>query len=222
MVWESLNERQQEYMKAIYQIDQQQEAYEKQRAARNWHSRPADEWRWIEYADSVLGYTPLKRLIVEKDLVDHGTGSTFDALERRDLILVRYERSPHLPRYATPYIRLTTKGRKLVRQALGLQSPRSLPTGTLREWHWRALCRAWVAWENGEKGIHSDEDTGDGFGYVSWNTILRLRDYRIKGEDKSLIRDGWLTITPFGQQYYKENWEMYREMYPEVNAPKPE
>ena len=73
-----------------------------------------------------------------------------------------------------------------------------------------------------------DTDTGDGFGYVSWNTCLRLRDYRIKGQEQALIREGRrgehfsLIITEYGQQFYRENWQRYRNLYPEVDAPQPE
>jgi hypothetical protein len=43
--WADLNARQQEYMKTIYEVDQQQEEAERLRAARDRRSRPADEWR---------------------------------------------------------------------------------------------------------------------------------------------------------------------------------
>lgn len=156
-------------------------------------------------------------------MVDPGTGSTFEALEKRGYIQVNYKRvNPHPRSDILVWIRLTTKGRALARRALGESAPAKLPPGALREWHWRALCRAWVAWQNGERGIHSDEDTGDGFGSVSWTTILRLRDYRAGGEDKPLIHDGKLTITSFGQHYYRENYQRYCEMYPDVDAPEPE
>jgi hypothetical protein len=89
-----------------------------------------------------------------------------------------------------------------------------------------------------------DVDTSDSFGYVSWKTCLRLRDYTIAGQEKPMIaerktwkrvtyttRDGtWdesqpvhgLCITEFGRCYYEENWQRYRELYSEVNAPAPQ
>ena len=30
-----------------------------------------------------------------------------------------------------------------------------------------------------------------------------------------------LCITDFGREYYRENWQRYKEMYPEVDAPQP-
>jgi hypothetical protein len=31
----------------------------------------------------------------------------------------------------------------------------------------------------------------------------------------------WLRLTPFGEQYYRENWQRYRNLYLEVDAPEP-
>ena len=73
-------------------------------------------------------------------------------------------------------------------------------------------------------------------------TVHRLREYRVKGEDRPLIgwvevpcepyrRKRWpgdsgymtdvrevLRITPFGLHYYRENWQCYRDLYPNVEA----
>jgi len=80
-----------------------------------------------------------------------------------------------------------------------------------------------------------DKDVGNGFGYVSWNTILRLRDYKVRGAWKPLVEEknipgehteivGGVTlkqpyvtrlcITDFGRQYYRDNWQRCRELYP--------
>ncbi len=113
----------------------------------------------------------------------------------------------------------------MVREALNVKAPKALPVGTLREWHWRGLCRAYV---RSDQGLPYDSDLGDGFGYVSWNTCLRLRDYTVKGQERGLIREGrhnepfGLVITDFGREYYRENWQRYHELYPEVDAPEPE
>jgi len=32
----------------------------------------------------------------------------------------------------------------------------------------------------------------------------------------------WIRLTSFGEQFYRENWHSYRELYPEVDAPAPE
>lgn len=235
--WEDLNERQQEYMKIIFETDQIQERAEKLRARLDQCSRPAEEWRYMEYADYAHGYSSFKQRLVEKNLVDPGTGSTFSALEKRGYILAKYERvGPHPRADFIVYIRLTTKGRKLVRDALGLQAPKALPTGTLQEWHWRALVCVYQA-QNADP-VAFPRGIGN-------STIRRLEDYKERGEEKPLIT--WVELpcepytaydwhyrpytrttcnvqrlTPFGQQYYRENWERYREMYPDVEAPEPQ
>src|SRR5262249_18716917 len=150
-------------LRCIYHQDQIQERYEKWRSAREWTHLPAKEWRRIEYADTYAGYTPIKQALIDEKLVDQGTGSTFQALEKRGYITVAWIS----PRNTTVHIWLTAKGRKLVRDSLDIQTPKALKTGQLREWHWRALCRAYAC---GAFGMSYDQDTGDGYGYVSWKT----------------------------------------------------
>ncbi len=224
ITWDDLNERQQTYLQLIYTQDQLQEGYERRRATREWSSRPADQWRWTLYANEVHGHTPLKQAIKDAKMVDPGTGSTFKALEERGLILAESERiNPHVRSDLIVNVQITKAGRKLVCSALNITARATLPVGTLREWHWRALCRAYV---RDEQGIGYDENLEDGFGYVNWNTCLRLRDYIVKGEDRALIREGkrgegvTLIITEYGKQYYRENWQKYQEMYPDVKVPK--
>jgi hypothetical protein len=118
-LWQELNERQQAYLRIIYDHDWTQAYWAKKEAARTQRSRPADQWRWIEYADYPHGCSPLKRDLKEKGLVDPGTGSTFEALRRRGFILVKSEKvGPHPLSDWTTEIRLTTKGRRLVREVL--------------------------------------------------------------------------------------------------------
>jgi hypothetical protein len=83
-------------------------------------------------------HTPLKMKIFLRKLQDEGTGSTFDALERRGLIICKYtwerkNREQAEERFLM--VQITKEGRKLVRSATGEQSKKALPVGTLREWH---------------------------------------------------------------------------------------
>lgn len=219
--WDRLNQRQQTYLLKIFERDQAQErAHKLSSSSSQYNNTPAKVWREIEYADTVAGHTRLKQALVDADLVDPGTGSTFKALADRGLIEVEGNFRSGLVR-----VWLTAKGRKLVRDSQGFQAPKALKTGQLREWHWRALCRAYVC---GPAGMASSQDTEDGYGYVSWNTILRLRDYKTGGQDRGLIRE-WgrsdppdalsLLITKYGQQFVEEHLEEYRELYPDVPVP---
>jgi len=36
-----------------------------------------------------------------------------------------------------------------------------------------------------------------------------------------LLKIHWIRLTSFGEQFYRENWQSYRELYPEVDAPAP-
>src|SRR5436305_12150072 len=87
--WADLNKRQQTYLIAVYEVDQAQEAAIKDAAARGqWNSTPASVWRWMPYNASGAA---LLRKIQDAGYQDQGTGSTFQALERRGLVLCRYE-----------------------------------------------------------------------------------------------------------------------------------
>lgn len=183
MLWADLNKRQQTYLQAVYEVDQAKEADMRWLGSQGrWTNTPASEWRWMPYNASDAS---LLRKIKDAGYVDQGTGSTFEALERRGLVLCKYE--PGSLGGPILFVQITKAGRKLVREALNIKTPKALPVGTLREWHWRALCRAYV---RGEQGLPYDSDLGDGFGYVSWKTCLRLRDYHLRGQERGLIREG--------------------------------
>jgi|SRR5712692_1384041 len=157
-----------------------------------------------------------------------------DNIQRRGLVLCKYE--PGSLGGPILFVQITRAGRKLVREALHLKAPKAPPAGTLREWHWKALVYAYQA---GATGV-SEWPRG-----IGRNTVIRLEDYRVKGQARPLVEEAtipcetylrhrWprdsgvmasehtvLRISAFGQQYYRENWQRYREMYPEVNAPAP-
>lgn len=215
--WLRLNPRQQRYLQAIFETDQAQERNERGRAAMDKRSRAVSEWRWIEYADYLHGHTPLKQRLLDAHLVDPGTGSTFKALADRGYILMKYaQATAHPLSDVLVYVRLTTKGRKLVRDALALSAPKKFVVGTLREWHWRALAKAYAA---NHEGVPSDSI---GYGRIGWNTWLRLRDYTIKGTEYSLIeqRNG-VSITDWGIGYYERSFVRYSDLYPDVSVPAP-
>ena len=243
MPTETLNDRQKTYLLAIFRQDQLREADQRGAWNRGQRAQPAAEWRWIAYgtAESML-----RLQLLEAHLVDEGTGSTFESLERRGLIECRYERDP----LGIPIllVKMTSKGRRLARSLTGEQRERPLPTGTLREWHWKALV---VAYQAGEEGVTQEYSGSGRYGGIGWNTWLRLRDYKHQGTEQPLIREAstWvqvrrsvftgrprpndyeertvseqehrLYISAFGQVYYTQYWQHYRQLYPEVEAPDP-
>lgn len=231
VTWQSLNKRQRDYLTAIYEVDQEQEAAERARTARFYHSRPAEEWRWMLYATlAFTGDTPVKRRLRTAGLIDPGTGSTFEALESRGYIACRHTGFPEDPLIS---IQITPAGRKLVRQALSIQLPKRLPTGSLQEWHWRARALTYAARHT--DGIKQD---GSYYGRIGWNTWLRLRDYKVQGTVRPLVKEhsetrqnesSWssqtnysLQITAFGATFYEREWPRYHALYPGALAPPPE
>ncbi len=230
--WGELNDRQRAYLEAVYRADQTAEAWERSAWSRGMERRPADEWRWILYG-SPLVQSPLQLALATKDLVDKGTGSTFAALEGRGLLLTRHAMvrvviGGRVGTVEVLYIRMSTPGRKVARTGLGEKAPEKLPAGGLREWHWRALAKAYAA---GERGL---EDGGGGaYARIGWRTWLRLVDYRstaqglgglveerrVRYAERSFVHR--LFVTTDGRRFYREDWEEYRERYPDVEAPAP-
>ena len=233
MPWADLNERQQQYMQAIYETDQEQEADERGTWKRGGKPRLASVWRWMEYGvfDGV-GSTLYTKLHLRK-LIDEGTGSTFNALEIRGFIKCKYTWKRRdgdreaFERFLM--LQLTKEGRALVRVATGAKAYRPGAPGVLKEWHWKAMVAAWRARPAGVKS-----DLGK-YGNTGWNTWLRLRDYKAGALIEEYHTSGaylphvgytpniyWLRLSPFGEQFYRENWQRYHELYPEVDTPAPE
>lgn len=226
--------RQQMYIRAIYDSDQEAEAVERALGAAYKRNRPADEWRWLKYGYDEYGNPmPLLARIEDLKLIDKGTGSSFAALESRELILMRYEQVPFAD--PIPYVRITAKGRKLVRFATQEVRPNKPPAGTLKEWHWKALVMVYSAHLNVDVGIRAKYGYGD-YGDLSWNTWLRIQDYKYRGEYNGLVeeyefndtsRTDWhsrvhvIQITAFGLEFYANQWTNYRALYPDIYAPEP-
>jgi hypothetical protein len=230
-VWQELNERQQNYLKIIYQYDQIAEENERERWRWRMPKRPASEWRWLIF-DTVgsklnLARDPnLKAAMKREGLIDEGTGSTFNALETRKLIECREDFTKRGAFLAE--VQLTKFGRAVARAGCGEKPPKRRTLGQLRERQWAALVAAWIA---GDEGVKKDDCLN--YGGFSWEwTWLRLRDYYDAGRGLIKEREGFghhshiykydICITEAGQQYYRENWERYQELYPDVDAPPPD
>jgi hypothetical protein len=125
-------------------------------------------------------------------------------------------------------LQITKEGHKLVRSATGAKAYRLGTSGTFREWHWKAMVEAWKSRLAGLKSEY-----GENYGHIGWNTWLRLREYKdwlliqeysTWGEYKAQIgctpQVHWLRLSVLGEQFYRENWQRYRELYPKVDAPK--
>ncbi len=79
------------------------------------------------------------------------------------------------------------------------------------------------------------KDENGYYGHIGWNTWLRLNQYKAGALIEEYSSWGeyrassgyapqiyWLRLTFFGESFYRDNWQKYCEMYPEVDAPQPE
>lgn len=229
-LWQELNDRQQKYVLAIYDVDQIQEQDARGAWKRGEPSRPASEWRWMLYATAGMPPrdTALKARLRELDLIDQGTGSTFEALERRKLIECSYDVPPDQVR-----VKLTTAGRRLARHGLGDERPQRLPPGTLTEWQWQALVELYQA---SADGLEQPGRRGS-YGSASWATWQRLLNYGLPASrlgqhnpralmfelvdyQPRLIHRAF--ISDFGRAFYAEQYERYAALYPQIVAAPPQ
>jgi hypothetical protein len=220
--WAELNHRQRAYLRALYDCDQAKEAERRQRAARgDWFDRtPASEWRWVTYGP-VAPPSALYTALRSANLVDPGTGATWQALEDRGLCQCRYPRDALGVQLLE--VQITPKGRKAVRAATGEQRQQPAPKGQLRERQWAALARLYAA---GDAGVLSEEMMYGRGGFDWARTLLRLRDYKPQPlmeefHDPEVYTIARMRLTPFGRDYYRREWARYNALYPDVEAARP-
>lgn len=216
--WDSLNDRQRAYLRALYDCDQAKEAERRQCAVQGFYDRtPASEWRWVLYgpvAPPSALYSALRRV----GLVDPGTGATWQALEERGLCRCRYPRDAFGVQLLE--VQITPVGRRAVRAATGEARSKQPPKGQLRERQWAALARLYAT---GEAGVLSEEMM---YGFDWTRTLLRLREYKPQPlmeefndpEIHIIVR---MRLTPFGRDYYRREWARYSGLYPAVEAVRP-
>lgn len=219
--WATLNERQRAYLRALYDCDQAKESELRQRAARGFYDRtPASEWRWQMYGP-VAPPSALYTALRSANLVDPGTGATWQALEDRGLVRCRTASDA----FGAPLleVQITPAGRKVVRAASGEQRPKPPPKGQLRERQWAALARLYAA---RDAGVLSEEMMYGRSSFDWMRTLLRLRDYKPQPlmeefHDPEVYTIARMRLTIFGCNYYRREWARYRELYPDVEALRP-
>lgn len=226
-LWDGLNERQRAYLEAVYREDREEEAYQRSAWSRGGRAQAASAWRWILYGSPLVGATSLRTSLQGKGLVDEGTGSTFAALADRGLLQTRKASEPvavagRIGYVEVLYVKMTTKGRVVVRVGTFepplegcLPGEAKLPAGTLKEWHWRALAKAYDA---GEDGV---DYYAPGVGWRTWERLLgyaalgygplvQRRDDRRYGISEVVV------IGPGGERFVEERREEYARRYPSV------
>lgn len=205
--WESLNTRQQKYLRIIYSIDQEAEQVQKLRWCKGSDREPASEWRWIFYGDIDGHPSRCKNFLLRENLVDQGTGSTFNALEHRGLIESRGA-VPSL------HVKMTRLGRQVIRAGKNEQRPQSprTPKGMLSAKAWQALV---YAREANRAGLPHEENYRyrKGIHLSVWDHLRRYSPPLVEEGEKAL----WITIC--GALFYIRHYQQYREAYPDIDAP---
>jgi hypothetical protein len=113
---------------AIYNLDQEAEDFHKQDWTSGRQSVSASEWRWLKYEGyAAFGNSRLRIDLQSENLVDPGTGSTFEVLEQRGLIECRYKKIHDPDLDETLFVKITPLGQKLVRQFNGIKPEKKLP-----------------------------------------------------------------------------------------------
>ncbi|MEW2301959.1 hypothetical protein AB0958_18630 [Streptomyces sp. NPDC006655] len=247
-LWAELNERQQTYLTAIYDADQNAEANQRGGAFDWGHGPPASEWRWqtfsIKLPKDLVGYTSIQHQLRAKGEHDQGAGSSLAALRRRGLVEVMEDLIQTVlglvPRVR---VKLTTIGRATARAGLGHTAPKSAPRGMLSEWLWSNLVRLYRAGPDGLPEI-SPRGTPYEDRAPSHKALFFLQQMDRKGgrlvETRNVETDGEPYESPFrpghvitpterrvmltdaGRAHYEQHVRCYAELWPDVEAPVPE
>ena len=235
VIWQSLDTVHQRVLQIVYRVDQLVEKHEYELRAEGHYNRPpASEWRWL-FLEPLPGECHPDRALAKYLREARLAASSQPVLD--DLVsagLIDYRRKRFAQKPSAHQYQITRLGRRVVRAGTGETREKPLPTGTLREHHWRALELAYRA---GETGLAS---TGHGYyGNLPWRTWVRLRNYK----DGALVEERggellWekrktyidyhaqvrefvpqtpyrLCITEFGKTYFVQEQARYRALYPE-------
>lgn len=216
----ALNKRQIVYLLAAYEFDQTAENQNKSSLLRGERSRPASDWRWIEYgpegAPRIFNYDPpLRKLLKEEKLVDQGAGSTWKNLTERGFVLRRYEQQRFgQTLWDILYVQITRKGRRLARELLG-ETPDHKKKKPLSKGAWRVLCHL-VQSEN--KKVFMPNVWHMASMPVPEPIICKMISNSLKC--RGLVEvDGHydnLHLTQIGQIFHREHIDEYLKLYPDV------
>lgn len=217
-LWERLNERQQLYLRTIYEADQAREAeVHAARAAGDWQdNRKAAEWRQLDaYREPKTSrLTALQKTWKELGHHNQGNGSTIAVLaEAKVITLGSY---PTGRGGVMHTVAMTTLGRRVVRAATG-QGAQRRPKGlNFSERSVEVLGLLYTA--------HLSPSGGLDWGYSSTiSTHLNERAKKHLGQPLAERDHRRLVyrLTEFGVAYYCQNFRALQDAYPELVLPAP-
>ena len=128
-LWTELNERQRLFLKLLYERERAREQTYRSREYSRSPLRKGGEWRWVDHQGDLCD-----RLYHDHQLTDPGEGSTWKALDDRGYVERRWRDERVLLGWVTILsVRLTRRGRQLVREVLRREPPEPAPAN-LPEW----------------------------------------------------------------------------------------
>jgi hypothetical protein len=118
-------------------------------------------------------------------------------------------------KFSTPTFTISSHKR-----ALRTPQEESLSTGTLGDYHWRALVRAWQARPD---GVTPDGEWYSDYAAIRWTIWTYLRNYQGGAlvEEYHTATSHRMRLTPRGERFYRDTWQHYHDLYPGIEASEP-
>ncbi|MEU8308952.1 hypothetical protein AB0C84_35860 [Actinomadura sp. NPDC048955] len=212
--WTELNDRQMGTLAVVYGLDQEVEQWRREAAASGeYDSRPASEWRAIDFAHDpsdrrLFGVTEMQMRLAGEGWDNQGNGATMAALADRGLITQR-ARPTACGRMLT--VALTRTGRAAARAGLSLQ-PGAPRKAALSPRAWKVLALLWSADCNGRR-----------LEWANSTTIERVLIGRHVPPLAARAGEGYgYEITQRGRDFYREHHAAHTAAHPDVRAPHPD
>ncbi|MEV3925886.1 hypothetical protein [Actinomadura coerulea] len=212
--WTELNDRQMGTLAVVYGLDQEVEQWRREAAAcGEYDSRPASEWRAIDFAHDpsdrrLFGVTEMQMRLAGEGWDNQGNGVTLAALADRGLI-TQGARPTTFGQMLT--VSLTRSGRAAARAGLSLQ-PGAPRKAALARRAWEVLALLWSADQQGK--------------HLEWGnspTIDRVLIGKHVPPLAALVGEGYgYQITQRGRDFYREHHAAHTAAHPDVRAPHPD
>lgn len=226
--WQSLNDRQQDYLVEIFAEERATEQ-ELRRARANGVCESLYGWRRVTLAyrgeAEGLGHTRLQERLIQRGVLDPGTGSTVHALAKRKLVVVTEEELQH-PLGGTLIrigVELTRRGRAAVRA--GTDTPNvPLPGHFLSEWLWGVVARVARAEPDGlpENDLAGRSLFYIGVGYKHRSGGRPSRGFidavPVYAPGATHVLEYRWRLTQLGRRHVAEYLQTYRDRYPGVET----
>ncbi len=229
-MWESLNERQQQFLAEIMRDDRMTETEMWMRRLQRLPVPPPREWRKLPLAldspSAGIGYTRLQERLRSRGVHDSGVGSTLYALERRGLVVVSEDvvQHPVAGSVRRVMVEMTRLGRAAARAGVGEPREPDPAPHLLSEWLWGVLVRVAVAEPD---GLAEDQLAGRSVFYlgVGYRGKSGSRPSRGFVDSVPVVAAGgthvaeyrW-RLTGLGRKHVAAYVDTYRSVYPAVDT----